>query len=115
MFLEIYTSNIKYTKGDKDRYDITVKSGDTVFSPTWEMLIKIKSGEMSKEEYKKQYIELMRKSKNENQEKWRQLIERERVVLVCYCPAGVFCHRVLLAKMLEKSGVGEYKGEIYLN
>ncbi|MNO29231.1 hypothetical protein D3C76_191420 [compost metagenome] len=110
--LKIYTSNIKYSKGDVDRYDITVKSGDTCFSPTWDMLIKIKSGEISRQEYKKQYIEQMRKSKLENPEKWKKLIERERVVLVCYCPSGVFCHRVLLAKMLEISGVGKYEGEI---
>jgi uncharacterized protein YeaO (DUF488 family) len=110
--LKIYTANIKYSKGDQDRLDITVKSGDQAFSPTWEMLLKIKGGEMSREEYKKQFVQLMRQSKKDYPEKWRALIERERVVLVCYCPAGVFCHRVLLAKMLEISGVGNYMGEI---
>lgn len=111
--LELWTADIRtISRANMDKYDITVKTGDKTFSPSWKMLKAIKGGEMSKEEYKKQYVELMKKSLRENPEKWKELISREKVILVCYCPANVFCHRILLAKMLVKSGVANYMGEI---
>lgn len=111
--LELWTASIKdISRANPYRYDITVKTGDKTFSPSWEMLKAIKGGEMSKEEYKKQYIELMKKSLRENPEKWKDLISKDKVILVCYCPPRVFCHRILLAKMLVKSGVANYMGEI---
>lgn len=111
--LKVWTANIhKISRANKDRYDITVKTGDKTFSPSWKMLKAIKGGEMSKEEYKKQYVELMKESLKSNPEQWKNLILREKVILVCYCPSGVFCHRVLLAKMLEKSNVAKYMGEL---
>jgi len=107
--LEIWTAHISIY--DEDRLNITVKSGDKAFAPTWDMVLGHKNKKISDEEYKKQYIELMRKSLKENPQKWKDLMNRKRVVLVCYCKEGKFCHRILLAKMLEKSG-GKYMGEI---
>lgn len=111
--LEVYTADIrKISRANKDRYDITVKTGDKTFSPSWDMLKAIKGGSMSREEYKTRYVDLMKKSLRENPQKWKDLISRDKVILVCYCPSGVFCHRVLLANMLVKSGVAKYMGEI---
>ncbi len=107
--MQVYTSQYSY-KGP-DRLDITVKTGNKAFAPTWKMVMQSKKGIMSKEEYTKNYMELMRKSYLENMEEWEKLLNRDKAVLVCFCPAGAFCHRLILAKMLEKLGA-EYMGEI---
>ena len=59
MALQVYTSQYRYS-GD-DRLDIIVKTSDGTFAPTWEMVKKHKSGEMSDEEYTKRYLLLMQK------------------------------------------------------
>lgn len=109
MPVEIYTAQMRYS-GD-DRLDITVKTGDKVFAPTWDMVMSHKSYSLSDDEYKKKYIDLMRKSRRDNSSRWQEIMNKERVVLVCYCGAGKFCHRILLAKMLEMIGA-IYKGEL---
>jgi uncharacterized protein YeaO (DUF488 family) len=53
----------------------------------------------------------MRLSYKENRKRWDELLNQDEVVLVCFCKAGDFCHRVLLAEILVKLGA-EYKGEI---
>lgn len=40
--MKVFTSQYKY-KG-KNRFDITVKSGDKTFAPTWEMVMGYKKG-----------------------------------------------------------------------
>ncbi len=107
--MHVYTSHYSY-KGPH-RLDITVKTGNKAFAPTWEMVMKSKKGIMSQEEYTKRYVEKMRKSYLENREEWGRLLKRNKVVLVCFCSADAFCHRIILAKMLEKLGA-DYMGEI---
>lgn len=107
--LEVYTAMNSY-RGE-DRLNITVKSGDKTFAPEWDMVMGHKRGDLSDEEYTNKYVELMKKSLKENPEKWKNLMNKEKVVLTCYCKEGKFCHRILLAKMLEKSGA-KYMGEI---
>ncbi|MNN36978.1 hypothetical protein D3C81_1508970 [compost metagenome] len=109
--VEIWTAHVNYDPLDKDRINTTVKSGDKTFAPTWEMVMNHKRRKISNDEYKKMYIDLMRKSRKENPERWNEVLSMKRVVLVCYCEEGLFCHRILLAKMLEKLG-GKYMGEI---
>ena len=63
----LYTTQISVVKKlglDRDsRYlDITVKSGDKAFAPTWKMVMGSKQGKITDEEYTHQYTELMRKS-----------------------------------------------------
>lgn len=66
---------------------------------------------MTEEKYTKEYYKLMRKSYKENRNKWDKLLNQNEVVLVCFCKAGDFCHRYLLAEILVKLGC-VYKGEI---
>lgn len=110
MALQVYTSQYRYF--GEDRLDITVKTSDGTFAPTWEMVKKYKSGEMSDEEYTRRYLLLMQKSFIENRDKWEELLSRERLTLVCFCPKGRFCHRRILANILVKIFGAEYKGEI---
>lgn len=107
--LKVYTSNIKYS--GKDRLDITVKSGDKVFAPTWDLVRNIKSGKITELQYKRYYEVLMEHSYITHKEHWKQLLNMKKVVLLCYCPANTFCHRLLLARILEKYGA-KYYGEI---
>lgn len=100
--MKIYTAQIGY-KG-LDGYDITVKSGDKVFAPTWNMVMDYKRGKLSKEAYSSMYRELMLRSWREHRQAWLDLLNREEVTLVCYCRPGDFCHRLLLAEYLVKLG-----------
>jgi uncharacterized protein YeaO (DUF488 family) len=107
--LKVYTSRINCK--DKDKFDITVKTGSKIFAPTWDIVMGLKNGKITQEQYEEEYHRLMVKSYNENREEWNKLLSRDRVVLVCFCRSGDFCHRYLLAKYLVKLGA-EYKGEI---
>lgn len=107
--LKVYTSTTKYQ--GPNRVNITVKSGDRVFAPTWDLVQGMRNGKITEDEFKEKYYELMRQSYKKNRAKWKALLEKEEVVLVCYCPIGAFCHRYLLVEILEKLGA-IYEGEI---
>lgn len=125
----VYTCQLaKHRQIPKGYYalDITVKSGDKSFAPTWELLNTYKgmleSGAIQPAiaecYYKEVYHLLMIKSFYLNRKKWMKLVkEKQPVVLMCYCKSNTFCHRHLLLKYLRrlciKNGIPfEYKGEI---
>lgn len=108
--VDIYTSQYRYT-GD-DRIDTTVKTSDGVFAPTWDMVMRHKKGQLSDEQYIRQYYQLMQKSYINNRSVWEEILRRERVTFVCFCKAGDFCHRKVLAKIFQKQLGAAYKGEI---
>lgn len=110
--LTVYTAPINYD-GEKKALDITVKTGDEVFAPTWKMVMKTKQGKMTWEEYKSKYRQLMRKSYRENFERWQEILSQEEIVLLCYCQSPQHCHRRLLAEMLVEAGAS-YEREIKL-
>lgn len=97
--------------------DTTVKSGDKVFAPSWEIVLGVKSGDISPEEYTEQYTHLMQTSFMANQSHWLHICNMPEVAIACYCKSGVFCHRHLLVKMFEKICTRytipfNYRGEI---
>ena len=71
------------------------------------MLINKKKGDLSKKEYTAKYYDMMRKSYSENLKRWRELLNKERVSLNCYCNTENFCHRFLLVEMLVKTEKAE--------
>lgn len=103
--MEIYTIQMAQWRKAKSMgvklLDTTVKSGDPVFSPTWEMVRDYKAGKIDAVEYERQYRKLMVSSFTQNPEHWRSIIRGEPVAIACYCKAGKFCHRHLLAGMFE--------------
>ena len=112
MSVKIYTANLNIARQDPDLLDVTKKSGVQAFAPAWAMVMGHKSGQVSDKEYINEYIALMRRSYDENQEVWASILNRERVVLGCYCKPGAdFCHRYLLAEILERLG-GQVVGEL---
>lgn len=104
----------QYSYNGPDRLDVTVKTGIKAFAPTWEMVLRYKSGVLSNVQYEEQYIALLRRSWRENRTEWQKLLRMSEVTLVCFCKPGNFCHRVLLGKVMEKFGF-VYKGERILN
>ena len=107
--VKVYTSQYRYN--GPNRLDITVKSGDKTFAPTWDMVWKHKRGEITDEEYTKMYYDLMRKSYRSHRKRWEEVLHMKRVVFVCFCKPGAFCHRRLLAEIFVKLGAS-YEGEI---
>lgn len=103
MELHIYTAQVGKYKGP-DAYDVTVKSGDINFAPTWDMVQEWKAGEIRWETYSQRYRELMLQSYKRNQKAWQELLGKGVLTLLCYCRANYNCHRYLLADFLIKLG-----------
>jgi len=109
--VKIYTAQYRY-KGD-DRLDVTTSNKTEkgkAFMPDWSLVNGLKKGLITEEEYERRYHQQMVKSWCSNRRVWHDVMERDKVTLVCFCPPGAFCHRVLLAQYLEKCG-GIYMGE----
>lgn len=100
----IHLWTARYNYSGPDRHDITVKSGDTTFSPTWPLVMSFKNNQIAWEEYTQQYTELMRESYRTNKQRWLNLLQKPSITLVCFCTDPMRCHRTLLAEMLVKAG-----------
>jgi uncharacterized protein YeaO (DUF488 family) len=104
---EIYTARID--SRDPDRLDITVKSANTSegksLAPTWELVTSHKDGRINDAQYTERYLTLLRGRYARTPEEFEETLARRRVVLVCYCKAGSFCHRHLAAEVLQKIGI----------
>ena len=103
--LKVYTAQYRYS--GKDRLDITVAGKDAFgrfFAPGWSMVKGLKSKAISEYEYERAYHDKMLDSWHKHKHVWDQLLAMDEVTLVCFCRPGEFCHRLLLAKYLEKLG-----------
>src|SRR5689334_22631459 len=103
----IFTSRVKYP--GSDGLDITVKSATgsgIALAPTWAMVGGVKHWQgyelLTQQQYADRYYELLRTRYRTNCQQFLELIRRERLVLLCYCRAGAFCHRHLAVDILEK-------------
>lgn len=81
--------------------DITVKSGDRVFSPDWKLLSGYKDGSINEEEYTERFKALMRVSYTENRTRWIEVCNMDTLCIACYCGSGKFCHRHLVVDLIE--------------
>jgi len=104
--MELWTIQLAQWRAAKARgvplIDTTVKSGDPVFAPNWTIVQGVKANMITEQEYTERYLDLMRSSFKQNRPRWLTLCSMEQVAIACYCPVGVFCHRHLLANMIEK-------------
>jgi len=119
--MDIYTAHYRYA--GNDRMDITVKSAippGNVLAPTWDMVNGYKAQTLTQWDYAVQYFSLLMSrmtslsgdlSHGERVMFDEIVTNRQQLTLVCFCPAGEFCHRVLAARMLENMGYGKYIGE----
>ncbi len=102
-----FTGRVQYHRDYKKRklifVDTTVKSGNPVFAPTWDIVLGVKQSRITEETYTQQYKHLMSMSYITNKDAWLELFYYERpVVLCCYCEDGKFCHRHLLIKYVAQ-------------
>ena len=94
--------------------DITVKGKDPLgkyFAPTWDIVMDLKNKIINEEEYTIQYHKQMVNSYKKHKDKWEELLIKDKVVLICFCGVGKFCHRYILAEYLVKLGA-TYEGEL---
>lgn len=115
--MEIYTAQYRYS-GD-DRLDITAKSAvgsGKVLAPTWKMVNDYKAGTIDQWDYATKYFSLiigrmMVYDDSNRVALWDIGENHKQITLVCFCPPGEFCHRILAARMLENLNYGKYMGE----
>lgn len=109
---KIFTAQLRY--GGKDSLNVTTSGKDPIgkaFAPGWRLVNGIKNNTMSEESYIAEYAPMVKKALNANAGYLKSLKE---VTLTCFCPAGAFCHRVIMAEMMEELGFGVYNGEVDL-
>lgn len=85
--------------------DITVKSGINLFAPDWDFLMAYKNspkGPDDEEAYRVAYIAKLNRGYRENPQAFLELFQHELLVVMCYCPEGVFCHRHLFVTALQQ-------------
>lgn len=109
--LKIYTAQYRYS--GEDRIDITVKSAKPpwdAFSPNWPMVMEYKKTK-NEQAYTIQYDSIVLDAFFKHSRELTALMASDRTItLVCFCRAGEFCHRILLAKHFASVGA-EYLGE----
>ena len=105
----VHTDRIFYAGAD--RLDITRKSGNPTFAPSWRILRPMIDARRHGPswvwlwpQYVKDYTAEMRISYRENRAVWDALLARDEVTLVCYCIDPKHCHRTVLAEILGKLG-----------
>lgn len=81
-------------------HDITVKTGDQDFSPTWNMLKALRSGEMTEAQYAEKYNSSIDWVKENKPEVWAKFLGTKNMAIGCYCTPGAFCHRLLFVDHL---------------
>lgn len=95
-------------------FDITVRTGIKAFAPTWDMVSSYKAGALSEADYTSAYKQLMRKSIVSHQKYWDELNDVPEFAIMCYCPPGSFCHRLLLAQYLKAYLESKFDTEVVL-
>ena len=115
--LEVYTVQLAKWRAVKamgvELLDTTVKSGDRAFAPVWSMVMGVKDGSVSEEEYTRLYNAMMSHSQSSNPAAWEKLLAGGKVALACYCKADHFCHRYLLKDIVKD--VCAQRGIVYID
>jgi hypothetical protein len=104
--MKLYTAQLgRWREAEKrgiNFLDVTVKSGDKMFAPTWDFLMRHKR-DQDDDAYIAEFIPLMRENFKNNKEYWFGLLsQQEELAIACYCGKGKFCHRILLVDIFEK-------------
>ncbi|ANZ48149.1 hypothetical protein ASESINO_136 [Erwinia phage vB_EamM_Asesino] len=97
-----------------------MKSGLKHLAPTWDFLSvyqKSDKGPLAQAEYTRLYNLKLDRLLDEDAEKLVEILRMGEVALMCYCPAGQFCHRYLLVEKLREVAEWfgyefEYAGEL---
>lgn len=99
--MKLYTCQMAKWRVAINFLDTTVKSGDKLFAPTWELLNRYRNDIITSDEYEVEFITLMRKSFKDNREHWLTILSSDVLTIGCYCKAHGFCHRYILVKLFK--------------
>lgn len=114
--MEVYTYQLSRVHKVKDfgipYLNTSIKSGDWMLAPTWELLSAYKYHGLSDEEYTIEYNKLLESRLLEYPEYFQDLFNIEILAVGCYCTPGKFCHRHLLVKFILKHTESINRGEI---
>lgn len=129
MTCAIHTARMSYS--GVDRIDITRKGNHPkwrVFAPSWELLKPVvdlrRSGasvealQAAWDRYVPEYMQQMRKAYHYEPARFKDLLSRVRITLVCFCRDHEQCHRTLLGrdilpKVAERLGLAAvFNGEV---
>lgn len=109
--LTIYTAQMgmrhRLTREGRAYVDTTVKSGDKRLAPAWDFLMEYKNSAKTpgdKVVYRRQYLSKISAMYKTTPEVLLNLLKGEELILLCYCPAGEFCHRRILREILIHIG-----------
>lgn len=96
--------------------DTTVKTGNCVqVAPYWDMVMGVKKGLITQEEYTKLYNEIVDYWFFQDPLFWDWLLGHPILALGCYCEPGKFCHRHLLVQFLKRVTDVTEGGELFVN
>ena len=73
------------------------------FAPRKEFFSKWKRGELTNEEYMKEYLKYLNTIPKEDIEELRYMTKYEKYVMCCYEKTGDFCHRHYLGAFLRRA------------
>jgi hypothetical protein len=87
--------------------DITIKNnpGHVLSTDDWNMVLDVKFGKISQEDYKTYYLGLLKNRWVTRQKEFLDLARQgseQDIILRCYCPkTDMFCHAYLAAKFMN--------------
>lgn len=100
--------SVKKLRPETNLVDTTVRSGDRMLAPTWNMVHLVKSHYANPEElaaahadYTRTYRKLIHARFRQDPDHFLQFLYGKEVTFMCYCKAGDFCHRHLLVKFIK--------------
>lgn len=103
----MFKKGIMKTQGDIN-INVTIKGNPNHFlSPDdWDMVLGVKFGKISTEEYKHYYKELLKKRWETRKQEFIDLAKQGKdktIILRCYCPMkDKFCHAYVAADFMNK-------------
>ena len=112
---KIYTSNYASIKKFTNKDYIFIGISGTVpdwfkeerlliLAPTWSLVRDYKAGEITEAQYRKEFIALLKRRNINFKHVVKEL--KNNSVLLCYEKAGEFCHRRIVAQLIEqKTGI----------
>ena len=108
--LKIYMADYGYA--GEDCFDVSFQGGHFMFAPSKKMLVDFRLGRIKAQEFKELYFDQLEASFIQHQYTWDEMLDRERIVLVCSCNAdGKSCHRHILVDFLKQFGA-KYSGKV---
>ena len=106
--LDVYMANSSY-KGE-DRVDVSAYGGNFIFVPPKQLLFDYRFKKITRKQFQESYFEFLRSSYINHRHVWDNLLNSDRIVLVCNCNAeDKSCHRFAIIDFLKELGA-VYKG-----